>query len=67
MMVGGIILLVIGVLGFLAVCIYAACMMPVWSAGRLADGGTDTERKEKHRTAFTFFLVIDDSCWRCPT
>ena len=47
MMVGGIILLVIGVLGFLAVCIYAACMMPVWSAGRLADGGTDAGKKEE--------------------
>lgn len=33
MMVGGIILLVVGVFGFLAVCIYAAYMMPAWSSG----------------------------------
>lgn len=36
MMVGGITLLVIGVFGFLSVCIYAAYMMPAWSSGHWA-------------------------------
>lgn len=36
MMAGGITLLVIGVFGFLSVCIYAAYMMPVWSSGHWA-------------------------------